>query len=45
MSSTLTTQIKAEWNILRAFVANNQILSLAIALGVAWTAGHFHLPI
>lgn len=32
----LQDQIKGEWNIVRAFVANNQLASIGIAFAAGW---------
>ena len=38
-------KIKADWNGVRAWVSTHQLAAIAIALAVAWTAGHFHIPL
>lgn len=41
MASTLPAQIKAEWNIVRAWVATHQLAAGIMALAVAWMVGRY----
>lgn len=45
MQPTLQDQIKAEWNIIRAWIATHQTAALVIAIGGAWMLGHWHIPV
>lgn len=43
--STLEVQIKTEWNVVRAWIATHQTISLAGVGVILWVLGRLHLPI
>lgn len=45
MTQTLNDQIKAEWNVIRAWTATHQTMTAVILIGGAWMLGHWHFPI
>ena len=43
--TTLEAQVKAEWNVVRAWVALHPYSSMVILAAAGWVAGHLHIPV